>query len=88
MRYFFLSLTAVLFVLMLVVYFQNYSIGATQQVFFLTGEQTTNAANALLYAYLFGILSTVSLLFFLTGGKIDISLPKSGGKGGADDEWK
>lgn len=87
MRYFFLSLTAILLVLMLVVYFQNYSVGQTQQLYFLTGQQTTDSANGLLYAYVFGAVSAASLVLFLTGGKIDISLPKPGTKG-EEDEWK
>ncbi len=80
-------IAALLLVLMLVVYFQNYSIGAHQQLYFLTSSQSTNSANALFYAYCFGILTSGAVLLFLTGGKIDVTMPHRG-KEGEEEEWK
>ena len=89
MRYFFITLTGLLLVLMLVVYFQNYSIGQQTQLYFLTSERTTNPANAMLYAYVFGAATMLSILLFLTGGKFDLSLPVRGkGPGADEEEWK
>lgn len=89
MRYFYLSVTVVLAILMLVVYFQNFSIGQTQQLYFLTSQQDANSANAMLYAFLFGCASTLSFILFLTGGRIDVDV-KLHPKANADDEdeWK
>jgi glucose-6-phosphate-specific signal transduction histidine kinase len=86
MRYFYLTLTGILIVLMLVVFFQNYSIGQQQQLYFLTSARATNAANAMLYAYIFGAASMLSALLFLTGGRFDMSLPKAPSSKD-DDEW-
>lgn len=88
MRSFFSVATILLLVLMAVVYFQNLSVGDETELYFLTSAQSVSAADAMLYAYIFGAGTALFAILFVTGGRIEfLDLPKRGEKE-KDDEWK
>ncbi len=83
MKYFFLSLAALIGLFQLIVFFQNLAAAMDASVSYLTASLDMNPAFVMFISFLLGGIATLSLILYFTGGKI----PFDQGDVGSSGEW-
>jgi len=89
MRYLYLFLSFLTFLLIIIIYFQNLAGAYPTMMYFLTLSGTTSPSWAILIAFFGGIVCATFLFLFMTGGKVDIQTMIQGKKEGEETgEWQ
>lgn len=84
MKYLWLSLGGLIGLLMLIIFFQNLAGAMPADVYYLTVADSMNPGVVLFWGFLFGVIGTMSVIMYFTGGKMPTA--NSDFSGGTE-EW-